>query len=190
MWPMDWMRVAAASPKHRATWRTWWGPVVQRRAAPMPKNTKNMVPKNSAKTARQKFMDRNSHMVTFRLRLPTRWRRFFKKKSEFGKGVPFQSSSNAKNNKKMFSLLKSAKSADQKKKRSVLIQRQKQDLRTSTDESTRQIFTTWTGLVKSTQLRSLATSVHLSQRHRCEIMWECGWRSQVGELSRGGGHQC
>ena len=116
MWPMDWMRVAAASPKHRATWRTWWGPVVQRRAAPMPKNTKNMVPKNSAKTARQKFMDRNSHMVTVRLRLPTRWRRFFKKKSEFGKGVPFQSSSNAKNNKKMFSLLKSAKSADQKKK--------------------------------------------------------------------------
>lgn len=80
MWPIDWMRVAAASPKHRATWRTWWGPVVQRRAAPMPKKTKNMVPKNSAKTARQKFMDRNSHMVAVHLRLSTRWR-FFKNKS-------------------------------------------------------------------------------------------------------------
>ncbi len=69
MWPMDWISVAAAKPKQRAVWKTWYGPEVQRSAAPNPKKMKNMVPKNSANTARQNIIERNSHIMIYEIQL-------------------------------------------------------------------------------------------------------------------------
>lgn len=76
------------------------------------------------------------------------------------KCVPFQSSSDIKNFKKESPFCSQLTKLTKHSWKVSL--KTKQDFRTSTDESTQQIFYQ-TGLVKSTQLHSLATSVHLSK---------------------------